>query len=119
MHRRVWLTIFIALAAGTAFAYDEIDTKFDEQEQRIKMLERRLELQEEASSASSHSGVKANSNGFVIQSTDDRNTIRFRGVVQLDGRWFSGGIDTTNSDTWLLRRVRPTFEGTVNGIYDF
>jgi phosphate-selective porin OprO and OprP len=56
---------------------------------------------------------------FAIQSADGSNVIRFRANVQLDGRWYSDNLTPVTSDTFLLRKVRPYIEGTVDDIYDF
>ena len=57
--------------------------------------------------------------GFRIQSADAANVLRVRGVLHFDGRRFSDDITPGTADTWIFRRVRPTLEGTLNGIYDF
>jgi len=56
---------------------------------------------------------------FAIESADGSNVIRFRANVQFDGRWYSDNLTPATSDTFLLRKVRPYIEGTVDDIYDF
>ena len=51
--------------------------------------------------------------------TDNSNFIRFRGTLHVDNRAFGGDSVAETADTFILRRVRPTFEGTFGGIYDF
>jgi phosphate-selective porin OprO/OprP len=116
------LALSLAFAAARAFAEDDaVAAQLKEQEQRIKVLERKLELQDEASAsaATSNAVVKASPSGFTLQSADGKNSFKLRGNFQLDGRWFSDRITPTTANTWLLRRVRPYVEGTVNGNYDF
>jgi phosphate-selective porin OprO/OprP len=63
--------------------------------------------------------VKASPSRFSFQSADGANSIRLRGVLHFDGRDFLDDATPETSDTWLLRRVRPIVEGTLNNIYDF
>lgn len=57
--------------------------------------------------------------GYTFQSTDGANVIHFRGNVSVDGRWFSDAYTPTTADTWLIRRLRPTLEGTIADSLDF
>jgi phosphate-selective porin OprO and OprP len=54
--------------------------------------------------------------GFALRSDDDAYQLRVRGLVQGDSRWF---VDTSGTNTFLLRRVRPILEGTVHRNVDF
>ncbi len=56
--------------------------------------------------------------GFSWKSADGDFVLRLRGYIQLDGRFFSEETPA-GTDTFLLRRVRPIFEGTVFKIFDF
>jgi len=98
----------------------ELLRRLEEQEQKILVLERRLELKEESekAAASSAAVVKASDRGFSLQSADGQNQVRLRGVLHFDGR-FMVDDDTDLTDTWQATRVRPILEGTVGGIYDF
>jgi phosphate-selective porin OprO/OprP len=98
-----------------------LQQRLEEQEQRLKILERKLELQEEAAKAAAAStpAVKASPSRLSFQSADGANSIRFRGVLHFDGRDFLDDTTPETADTWLLRRVRPIVEGTLNNIYDF
>lgn len=110
-------------AAATAQSADkaELLKRLEEQEQRVKVLERKLEIQDEnaAAAAASTPVVKASPTGFSFQSADGNNIIKLRGNVQFDGRWFSDEVTPQTADTWLFRKVRPYIEGTLAGIYDF
>jgi phosphate-selective porin OprO/OprP len=114
----------LLLAAGAAAADDlsDLRERLEAQEQKIKVLERKLELQDEAAktAVASTPVVRASpQQGFRIQSADAANVVRLRGVLQFDGRYFPDDVTSATADTWLLRRVRPILEGTLNGIYDF
>jgi phosphate-selective porin OprO and OprP len=127
MSLRSGLTVaaLVALPLGPTLvhAQDEatLQQRLDEQEQRLKILERKLELQEEAAKAAAAATpvVKASPSRLSFQSADGANSIRFRGVLHFDGRDFLDDATPETSDTWLLRRVRPIVEGTFNNIYDF
>src|SRR5687767_4712152 len=114
----------LAVAAGgiQADEVSDLRQRLDEQEQKIRILERKLELNEEAAKAAVPTTpiVRASpQQGFRIQSADGANVARLRGTLHFDGRYFPDDITPATADTWLLRRVRPTFEGTFNKIYDF
>jgi len=63
--------------------------------------------------------VKAGPAGFSFASEDGANLIRFRGNLAVDGRWFLDKFDPESADTFLFRKVRPYFEGTLDNDYDF
>lgn len=115
----MWLPLGIALAQSETET--DLRQKIEAQEQRLLILERKLELQEEAAktAAASTPVVKASGGKFSFQTPDGANVIKFRGVLHFDGRRFTDDITPETADTWLLRRVRPTFEGTLANIYDF
>ncbi len=98
-----------------------VDQTLADQEQRIRVLERKLELSNETATANAASNaiVKVGPSGFFLQSADGKNVIRLRGILNVDGRYFVDGITPTTADTFVLRKVRPYVEGTLNGIYDF
>jgi phosphate-selective porin OprO and OprP len=115
--------------AGTASAQDapagdsnaELRREIDEQKQRLAILERKLELQQEAATAAAASAprIQASASRFQLGSTNGENFLRFRGTLHADSRVYSGDSVPETADTFILRRVRPTLEGTFGGIYDF
>jgi phosphate-selective porin OprO and OprP len=124
-----WRTAAIAAAGllpatpslATEPTLAELLQRIDEQEQKILVLERKLELQEEAdrSTAGSAATVRADSRGFALRSADSKNQLRLRGVLHFDGRNLTNDDPSDTTDTWQATRVRPILEGTVGGIYDF
>lgn len=116
-----------------------LEQRFEELDQEVRILKRKRELEQEATESAKKTTpiVKAGSSGFSLESADGNNIIRFRGLVQVDHRLlFDGASDTRNrtdqragnlnadgfhdaTDSWLLRRLRPTIEGTLFGKYDF
>ena len=111
----------LSMAQGQQPTIEDLLQRLDAQEQAIKVLERKLELKEETDAAAvkSNAQVKASEKGFSIQSADNSNNIKLRGVLHVDGRALLSDDDTIVDDQFLLRRVRPIVEGTVAGIYDF
>ena len=114
---------------GTALAQNappsdsnaELRREIEDQKQRLLVLERKLEIQQEAVTAAAATAprITANASRFQIGSTDNSNFIRFRGTLFADNRAYAGDSAPETADTFLLRSVRPTFEGTFGGIYDF
>jgi phosphate-selective porin OprO/OprP len=122
LHLALAVSATLTLAATNAFADDpSIAAQVEDQAQRIKVLERKLELQDEVAQTAAKSApvVKAGAKGFSIASSDGASVIKFRGTLHVDGRWFPDDLTPETADTWILRRVRPTIEGTINKIYDF
>lgn len=118
----IGLVLGLASAGTRADELSDLRERLDAQEQKIRILERKLELNEEAAKAAAPVTpiVRASpQQGFRIQSADGANVARLRGVLHFDGRYFPDDMTPATADKWLLRRVRPTFEGTFNKIYDF
>jgi phosphate-selective porin OprO and OprP len=99
----------------------ELLQRLEEAEQRLKVLERKLELQNEATVAATAAApqVRATGTRFSIGTPDGSSFVRLRGLLHVDGRHFEGDGSPATSNTWLLRRVRPIVEGTFANIYDF
>jgi phosphate-selective porin OprO/OprP len=112
------------LAAGPASAEpttQELLQLIEDLNQKVLVLERKLEVQDEATktAVASTPVVRASPRGFSLQSADGKNQVRLRGVTHVDGRFFVSDDPTGVPDTWQATRVRPILEGTVGGIYDF
>jgi len=63
--------------------------------------------------------VKASSEGFNLSSEDKAFQLKLRGYVQADTRAFLSDTEQRGTTTFLLRRARPTVEGTLFGSFDF
>jgi phosphate-selective porin OprO/OprP len=100
---------------------EELLQKIEELSQKVLVLERKLEVQDEATKAAVTTTpvVKASPRGFSIASADSQNQIKLRGVLHVDGRFFESEDPEGLKDTWQATRVRPIVEGTLGGIYDF
>ncbi|PWT75968.1 MAG: porin [Proteobacteria bacterium] len=97
----------------------ELQQRVEDLDQQVKVLGRKQELDQEdkAAEKKERPTFTANERGLEVKSADGQNAFRLRGVLQTDGRFFLG--ESIGTDTFLLRKVRPIFEGTLNGIYDF
>jgi len=89
-------------------------------DQKVRVLERKQEIEHEEAAAASKTAAKAtvNDRGFTLSSSDGQNSIRFRGVVQLDSRLFFGDNGVVNN-SFVLRRARPILEGVFAKNYSF
>lgn len=129
---------------ATTFANDSTELEklrglVQELSQQVKVLARKGELTEEEAAAAKKTTpvVKASEKGFGLESADGKNVIKLRGLLQADYRSYQQGANDVRgrsngragtldadgfhdaNDTGLLRRVRPTIEGTVLGKYDY
>jgi phosphate-selective porin OprO/OprP len=99
----------------------ELQQKVDALDQRIRVAERTTELKEEeaANSAKAAASVSADTSGFKIKSNDGNFLLKIGADLQVDNRSFLGEGSEPLPETILLRRVRPTFSGTVYKYVDF
>lgn len=130
-----WLIGSLLLLAGPVRAQDPApastpepqeeaqtqEEKIQELDQKIRVLERKDELrqEQEAEKAKTATAVTSGKDGFSIKSADGAYVFKLRGYAQLDGRFFRNDDERPAVDTFTLRRVRPSFEGTVFKIFDF
>jgi phosphate-selective porin OprO/OprP len=100
---------------------DDLKNQIHDLDQKLKILERRLELEKDstAEKASMAPVLSAGANGFSFRSADTNFLLKIRGYVQADGRFFFENKGNGIHDTFLLRRVRPIIEGTVYEKYDY
>jgi phosphate-selective porin OprO and OprP len=111
----------LAQGAPAGNSNDDLRREIDEQKQRLAVLERKLEIQQEAATTAAASAprITVNASRFQVGTTDNSNFIRLRGTLHADNRVYGGDSVPETNDTFILRRVRPTIEGTFGGIYDF
>lgn len=89
-------------------------------DQKLRVLERKQEIKDEdaATAAKTAAKVTVNDKGFTIASPDAANSLRLRGLVQADSRWFFNE-NVSNNDAFVIRRARIIFEGNFNKIYEY
>ena len=91
-------------------------------DQRLRVLERKLELQQEEaeSKAATTPVVSLDEKGLAVRSASPGAfEVKLRGLVQGDGRFWIGDDEVPQNDTFLLRRVEPTLEGSWGSLLGF
>ena len=129
-----------AFAQASAYASAPADThtlqqQLQQQEAQLRALQRQLaddeSKQQAAAAPSSAQAAQANAaghgslashfgnDGFTLSDEDGANQLHFRGNIAVDGRYYSDAYSPQTNDTWLIRKLRPTLEGTLASRYDF
>lgn len=110
------LTLPIALPANELAALRE---QLRQLEQKILILERKQELKDEAANATAKSAAKltASDGRIEFDSADGATSLRLRGLVQGDYRWYDAANDPNG--TFILRRARLIFEGKFNHLFSY
>jgi phosphate-selective porin OprO/OprP len=100
---------------------DEIRAKVEQLEQQLRELKRQLELSDEATAEKARKAptVVIGEDGLAVRSADTNFVFRFRATLQGDGRFYPDNAPGTAENTFLMRRVRPIFEGTVFQRFDY
>jgi phosphate-selective porin OprO/OprP len=92
-------------------------------DQRLRVIERKLELQSEeaATRAASTPTVSLSaSKGLSVKSPPPGDIeVKFKGLVQGDGRFYFDDDQFPQNDTFLMRRIEPTIEGTWGSLIGF
>jgi len=99
---------------------EALKKQIQELDQKVRILERKNELNAESAETKSKDSPRltAGTSGFSFSSADTNFVLKVRGYVQADGRFYVNDHIPAN-DTFLMRRVRPIFEGTVFKYYDY
>ncbi|HVN41496.1 MAG TPA: porin [Steroidobacteraceae bacterium] len=115
------LTPWAAHAQAPEPTIQELLRRIEEQDQKIRVLERKLEIQEESARAAKETTpvAKAGPAGFGLASAGGQDSITLHGTLLADGRFFASADPTGLTNTWQLTQVRPIVEGTVGEIFDF
>jgi len=89
-------------------------------DQKLRMLEQRQDNKEAAAAlaAKSEPKISLTDRGLTLASADGANSIKFRGLAQLDSRFFFGDAGASN-DSFVLRRARIITEGTFAKNFSF
>lgn len=108
-----------ASASEEAVAVETLKQQIQELDQKLRILERKQELEKESAAEKSKAvpTVSLGASGLSVRSADSNFVFRVRGYVQADGRFYNE--EAPAHDTFLIRRARPIFEGTVYEKYDF
>ncbi|MDQ3797345.1 MAG: OprO/OprP family phosphate-selective porin, partial [Pseudomonadota bacterium] len=105
---------------GAAAVKPATQEQVDALDQKIRMLERKLEIEkgEEADASEEDIKVSAGDSGFIIESSDGAFELKLRALVQGDARIYTGDEAAVN-DTFFIRRARAILEGTVGNFVSF
>ncbi|HZR16623.1 MAG TPA: porin [Verrucomicrobiae bacterium] len=108
-------------AASQALPYAAAAPRLDQLNHKIEKIEQNQELAKEAEEerAKTAPKISLDERGFSFVSADENFKLRVRGYIQADGRFTLDDPANKFTDTFLLNRVRPVFEGTVFKNYDF
>ena len=108
-------------ARDAAETPQSVDQKLEELDQKIRVLDRKIEIDKEAAAekAKTAGQAVAGKDGFSLRSADGNFVLKVRGYAHFDGRFWVDDERRPQAETFLLRRVRPMFEGTVYKIFDF
>jgi phosphate-selective porin OprO and OprP len=105
----------------TAGVNPELAARLDDLEQQVRIEARKRELAAEAAATKKDDAptIGTDDKGFSLRSRDAAYVLRLRGLLQIDGRFFARDDALEASDTFLVRRFRPTLDGTVFSLVDF
>ncbi len=127
MNRSALIRFAVLAAALPALAFaesvdraelDSLRAQVQQLEQQLKVLSRQIEIKEEAAAAAPAAKITINDKGFTFASPDNANSIRLRGLVQLDNRLFFDDHGVVNN-AFVLRRARLITEGTLAKNYGY
>lgn len=109
----------VMLTAGATGVRAE--TKLEDLDQKVKILERKLEIADEAAAAKAKEAptFTAGKDGFGWSSADKLYSLKLRGYAQADARYFLDDDDKKVSDTFLLRRARVIIDGQLGKQFAF
>jgi phosphate-selective porin OprO/OprP len=104
----------LALVSASASAQEK-ETSLDDVEQRVRILERQLELAEEEAAAKAKNAAVpvADEKGFALRSADNSFELKFRALAQGDARFLVEETEPPLNDTFAMRRLRPIFEASL------
>lgn len=121
----VSLRLTAVQAADNSASTEELLRRIQELEQKVKVLERNRELDQDVSAEAAKEAAKttpvitAGANGFSFRSADTNFVIALHGLLQVDSRTFFADHGIKGNDGFLLRRARPILQGTVYRDFDF
>jgi phosphate-selective porin OprO/OprP len=90
----------------------------EQEETRQLLSQMRHQAQQMHEQAEQTPLVSFGPNGMALRTPDGKTTIQTRGLVQADGRAFLADSQHLLTDTFLLRRVRPSIDATFFGWLD-
>jgi phosphate-selective porin OprO/OprP len=126
--RKTTLVQVIGMAVVAGIAQGQVSTattqeQIDELRRQIDQLEQKQKADEAAAASALNSptaaSVTADTSGFTIKSHDGDFLLKIGADIQIDSRSYFGAGSEALSDNIVLRRVRPTFSGTIYHYIDY
>jgi len=114
-------TLQKAKASETATNETASGQHVEDLSQKVKILERNRELDQEAAEAKAKEAPKISlgDQGFSLSSANGNFAVQLKGVLQVDSRSFFDDHGIVGNDGFLLRRARPILQGTLFKDFDF
>ncbi len=111
----------LPLFAQTSSTGKTIDERLTELEEEVRILKRLKEVDQDIQQRKDTETpvITASQDGFALKSKDGNFQLKLKGQIQADSRSFIADDTQPGTNTFLLRRVRPTLEGTVFKHFDF
>jgi phosphate-selective porin OprO and OprP len=108
-------------AEATQMQIQALQEKIEELDQKFRVAERSRELDREAVAAKSQeaASVTASRDGFSIRSSDGDFQLKIGGYLHADGRFYPKDSGNLGADSFVLRRVRPQFQGVLYKFIEF
>lgn len=98
-----------------------LEARLDDLDQQIRVLQRLRELAADSTAAAAKDKVSSTASakdGFSIKSADGKYSLKFRGLVQTDARFFLSDSSVPVTNTFFIRRARPILDITVGKYLD-
>jgi phosphate-selective porin OprO/OprP len=110
-----------AATPPTTHLSPEDAARLDEIEQLARIAARKHEILEEEAQKKFKEAPKlgVDDKGFGLSLPDKSYSLKIRGLLQTDGRFFPGNSALAANDTFLVRRFRPAIDGTLFSLVDF
>jgi phosphate-selective porin OprO/OprP len=109
-------------ADETSDTVNNLRQQIEQLDQKLRVLERKGELEKEGGTEKAKTApiVSLGASGFQVRSADSNFVFRARGYVQVDARFYPEPVPgALLQDSFLIRRARPIFEGTVFDKFDY
>jgi hypothetical protein len=111
----------LAQNSGHSWPDSSFLQRMEEIDQKQRILEQRWEIEQENAAARAKEApiLVAGKDGFSLTSADGSYLLRLRGHTQMDGRYFNADENRRGTNTFVVRRLRFVFEGTLAKFFDF
>jgi phosphate-selective porin OprO/OprP len=103
----------LSLQEATTPDSASLESRVEELDQKVRVLERLRELAADSAAAAAKDKVSATASakdGFSMKSADGRFSLKFRGLVQTDARFFLSDSAVPATNNFFVRRARPILD---------